>query len=119
LDAEGPLDEAHCGSALQDDIDRSTRQLLKLGEDILGRSTADGLKRVICAERVRQVPAQFSWLDHRLVRDRHIDRCDPHAAMLYLFLVTVADAQGLSWYADESDHPTFVDGLRAPAASAR
>jgi hypothetical protein len=26
----------------------------------------------------------------------------PHAAMLYLFLVTVADAQGLSWYTNES-----------------
>jgi hypothetical protein len=60
------------------------------------------IKQVVCPERVRQVPAQFSWLDHRLVRDRHIERCDAHAAMLYLFLVTVADAQGLSWYSDDS-----------------
>ena len=27
-----------------------------------------------------------------------IDRCDARAAALYLFLVTVADAQGLSYY---------------------
>jgi hypothetical protein len=60
------------------------------------------IKQVVCPERVRRVPAQFSWLDHRLVRDRHIERCDAHAAMLYLFLVTVADAQGLSWYSDDS-----------------
>ena len=60
------------------------------------------IKRVICSERVRKIPAQFSWVDHRLVRERHIERCDAHAAALYLFLVTVADAQGLSYYADAS-----------------
>lgn len=60
------------------------------------------IKRLICPERVRKVPAQFSWIDHRLVRERHIERCDVHAAALYLFLVTVADAQGLSYYSDVS-----------------
>ena len=29
-------------------------------------------KRVICPEQLRHVPPQFSWLDHRLVRDRRI-----------------------------------------------
>lgn len=60
------------------------------------------IKRVICADRVRQVPTQFSWVDHRLVRDHYIERCDVYAAALYLFLVTVADGQGLSYYADAS-----------------
>jgi len=60
------------------------------------------IKRVILPERVRQIPAQFSWVDHRLVRDRHIDRCDACAGFLYLFLVTVADNHGLSYYADGS-----------------
>ncbi|WP_368623893.1 hypothetical protein [Paraburkholderia sp. BR13444] len=58
------------------------------------------IKRVICPERIRQIPAHFSWVDHRLVRERYIERCDACAAALYLFLVTVADAQGLSYYAD-------------------
>jgi len=58
------------------------------------------IKRVLCPERVRQIPAQFSWVDHRLVRERHIERCDPPAAALYLFLITVADGQGLSYYSD-------------------
>ena len=58
------------------------------------------IKRVLCPERIRQIPAQFSWVDHRLVRDRHIERCDPPAAALYLFLVTVADGAGLSYYSD-------------------
>jgi hypothetical protein len=57
-------------------------------------------KRVLCKERLRQVPPQFSWIDHRLVRDRHISRCSANALALYLFLVTVADGQGLSYYAD-------------------
>jgi hypothetical protein len=59
-------------------------------------------KQVICIGRVRRVPAQFSWVDQRLVRDRHLDRLDVYAAALYLFLVTVADSQGLSWYGDAS-----------------
>ena len=59
-------------------------------------------RQVICSERVRRVPAQFSWVDQRLVRDRHLDRLDAYAAALYLFLVAVADAQGLSWYGDAS-----------------
>ena len=58
------------------------------------------IKRVICPERIRQIPEHFSWVDHRLVRERYIERCDACAAALYLFLVTVADAQGLSYYAD-------------------
>ena len=60
------------------------------------------IKRGICSERVRKIPHQFSWVDHRLVRERHIERCDAHAAALYLFLVTVADVQGLSYYSDAS-----------------
>ncbi len=52
--------------------------------------------------RIRKTPKQFSWLDHRLVRNRYIDRCSHPAAALYLFLVTVADAQGLSYYSDST-----------------
>ena len=59
-------------------------------------------KNPIAPHRVRRVPAQFSWLDHRLVRERYIDRCTHAAAALYLFLVTVADAAGMSYYGDAS-----------------
>lgn len=52
--------------------------------------------------RVRQVPKQFSWVDGRLVRDRYLDKCSHPAAALYLFLITVSDAQGLSYYSDQS-----------------
>lgn len=59
-------------------------------------------KYPICPHRVRKVPKQFSWVDHRLVRDRYIEHVSHQAAALYLFLVTVADAQGLSYYSDPS-----------------
>ena len=55
-------------------------------------------KQVLCPERLRQVPEQFSWIDQALVQRRLIDRCDHPSAALYLFLITVADAQGLSYY---------------------
>jgi hypothetical protein len=57
-------------------------------------------KRVLRPDRVRQVPPQFSWIDQRLVRDRYMERCNNQALALYLLLVTVADAQGLSYYGD-------------------
>lgn len=60
------------------------------------------LKHLICPHRIRKVPDQFSWVDHRLVREHYIDQCSHGAAALYLFLVTVADAQGLSFWSDLS-----------------
>ncbi len=59
-------------------------------------------KHPIYPQRVRRTPRQFSWIDHRLVRDRYIESCSHPAAALYLFLVTVADWQGLSYYSEPS-----------------
>jgi len=57
-------------------------------------------KPILCPERLRHVPRQFSWIDQRLVRDGHIRNRSPEALALYLFLCTVADAQGASYYSD-------------------
>src|SRR5256712_6964545 len=59
-------------------------------------------KRPISLDKLRRVPPQFSWVDQRLVRDHYIDQLSPPACALYLFLGTVADAHGLSYYADPS-----------------
>jgi hypothetical protein len=59
-------------------------------------------KTPVSPDRIRTVPEQFSWVDHRLVRDRYIERLTHKACALYLFLVTVADVQGLSYYSDQS-----------------
>ena len=59
-------------------------------------------KHLLRPQRLRQIPASFSWVDHRLVRHDFLPRADHSAWALYLFLVTVADAQGLSYYSDRS-----------------
>jgi len=59
-------------------------------------------KSPILPNRVRRVPESFSWLDHRLVRDRYINNCSHCACCLYLFLVCVSDNKGLSYYGDSS-----------------
>jgi hypothetical protein len=57
-------------------------------------------KPLLRPDRLRHVPRQFSWIDQRFVRHRHITRCRPPALALYLLLVIVADEQGLSYYSD-------------------
>jgi hypothetical protein len=59
-------------------------------------------KHLIRPDRLRQVPTSFSWVDHRLVRQNYIERCDCADLALYLFLITVSDAQGLSYYSDQA-----------------
>ncbi len=54
----------------------------------------------VLPKRRRRIPPQFSWVDHRLVRDGHIKGRGAEALALYLFLVTVSDADGLSWYSE-------------------
>ena len=57
-------------------------------------------REAILPQRKRHIPPHFSWIDHRLVRDGHVQGRSASALALYLFLVTVADADGLSWYSD-------------------
>jgi hypothetical protein len=59
-------------------------------------------KHLLRPDRLRQVPKGFSWVDHRLVRDGHLDRCGSTSLALYLFLVTVSDVEGLSFYSDQT-----------------
>lgn len=58
------------------------------------------VKTPVLEQRIRKIPRSFSWVDHRLVRDRHIENLSHSQAALYLFLVCVADDKGLSYYGD-------------------
>lgn len=60
------------------------------------------VKTPVLPGRVRKVPQSFSWIDHRLVSDGHIEQCSPAAGILYLFLVCVGDDKGLSYYGDHT-----------------
>jgi hypothetical protein len=67
-------------------------------------------KHILVAERLRRPPATgWSWVDRRFLRD-HGDYLSREALLLYLFLATVADRHGLSFY---SDH-TLTSRLRLP-----
>lgn len=59
-------------------------------------------KQPLSLAKLRKVPKQFSWVDQRLVREHYIDALSHAACALYLFLLTVADAQGLSFYSEPS-----------------
>jgi hypothetical protein len=59
-------------------------------------------KVLINPGKKRRIPRHFSWVDHRLVRSNYLERCSCEALALYLFLLTVGDYEGLSYYRDES-----------------
>jgi hypothetical protein len=59
-------------------------------------------KHILDSKRLRRVPAHFSWVDHRLIHHRLLSGIECSGWALYLFLVTVGDEQGLSYYSDAS-----------------
>lgn len=52
--------------------------------------------------RIRQLPESFSWVDHRIIRNNRLQGCNLSSWALYLFLITVADADGVSYYSSSS-----------------
>jgi hypothetical protein len=93
----------HCGESFQPDRRNLRHQRYCAQPACRKESHAASQRRwleLLCPVRVRRVPKQFSWVDQRLVRDHYVERCDAYALALYLFLVTVADDQGLSYYSD-------------------
>lgn len=62
----------------------------------------DHQKVLLRPERLRVVPSRFSWCDQQLFRGGATAHTDPESLALYLFLLTVADSRGLSFYSDAS-----------------
>lgn len=55
-------------------------------------------KPPLCPERVRSITGSFAFLEHRFLRDGFWARLNHHQLLLYVFLVLVADRNGLSYY---------------------
>ena len=55
-------------------------------------------KSPLCPERVRKITGSFAFLEHRFVRDGFWISLSHHEVLLYVFLVLVADRNGLSYY---------------------
>jgi hypothetical protein len=60
-------------------------------------------KRVLRPARLRAPPREgFGWVDRRLVHEGLIEDLAPTEGLLYLFLLCVADKDGLSFYGDRT-----------------
>ncbi len=59
-------------------------------------------KHPLRPDRLRHIPPSFSWVDHRLIRQARLRPCEARAWALYLFLICVADVEGLSYYSEAS-----------------
>lgn len=60
------------------------------------------VKEPVCRDRIRKIPRGFSWVDHRLVREHYVEKCSLASLALYLFLLSVSDCHGLSWWSERS-----------------
>jgi hypothetical protein len=55
-------------------------------------------KRPINPYRIRTISGSFAFVEHRFLRDGFWSILDHHQLLLYLFLIMVADRNGLSYY---------------------
>lgn len=54
--------------------------------------------RLLEPNRVRKINGSFAFVEHRFLRDGFWASLDHHQLLLYLFLIIVADRNGLSYY---------------------
>jgi hypothetical protein len=55
-------------------------------------------KQLIEPKRVRKIKGSFAAIEHRFLRQGFFETLTQHELSLYLFLIMVADQQGLSYY---------------------
>ena len=56
---------------------------------------------IVQPHRVRKIEKSFAWIDHRLIRNGYLAAMTHQDQSLYLFLVLVADRNGVSFYRKE------------------
>ena len=55
-------------------------------------------KQPLCPDRLRTIGGSFAFIEHRFVREGFWSALGHHELLLYVFLILVADRQGLSYY---------------------
>jgi hypothetical protein len=55
-------------------------------------------REVIDRHRIRRITGSFSWLDHRLLCDGHLQAMSSDEMLLYFFFVLAGDRHGISFY---------------------
>ena len=56
---------------------------------------------ILIKTRIRKIPRSFSWIDHRFVNGGFMESLTRGAVLLYFFLTTVGNRNGLSFYGEE------------------
>lgn len=54
--------------------------------------------KILSSERVRRITGSFAFIEHRFLRDEFWDSLSRNELLLYLFLILVADRNGVSYY---------------------
>ena len=54
--------------------------------------------KILCSKRMRRITGSFAFIEHRFLRDGFWDSLSRHELLLYLFLILVADRNGVSYY---------------------
>lgn len=52
-------------------------------------------------KKIRNIKGSFAWIDHRLMRNGFMETMTHPDIVLYLFLILVADKNGVSFYRKE------------------
>jgi hypothetical protein len=58
-------------------------------------------KKIINASRVRKIQGSFSWINHRFIIGGFLQNLSAMEILLYFFLVSVSDRNGISFYHDD------------------
>lgn len=56
------------------------------------------MRNPLLAQRVRTIKGSFAFIEHRFLRHGFWSSLSHHELLLYVFLIIVADRQGLSFY---------------------
>ena len=56
------------------------------------------MKKPLYPQRIRKITPSFAFIEHRFLRDGFWSTLDQHQLLLYVFLIIVADRNGLSYY---------------------
>ena len=56
----------------------------------------------IFSDRIRKISGSFGWIDHRFIQDGFLQELHATEALLYFFLATVANRQGVSFYGEDT-----------------
>lgn len=58
-------------------------------------------KIIVRPDRIRKIAGTFGFIEHRFIREGFFYSLTHHELLLYLFLVLVADRDGLSFYGND------------------